>query len=290
MPFVFATFQNHLNTADPHRSRFKESSFAELEDILAGGMPWNMPHIQAVYGAIPHSKQVKYANACNYLKANVPGLADAIPAKPKMHYRYFKVLKMNHAGNPNYILRFYHAHEFTWISSNGHTASLANVGTRERVTWRTSPAAAPFVPAMHAGIPMTFTQGATTNAGADVCSNFDDHSIGNPDLIVQRPLAAGSAIADQVYEYTADGTNWYPIPGADFELERGVRQRGGRWVMYFRKQNAAGNRRRFHFEVEYPLAPLAPPAPPTVPIPVFPPSLATADIVQNYASRVISLG
>ncbi|WP_407154272.1 hypothetical protein [Bradyrhizobium sp. STM 3557] len=289
MPFVFATFQNHLNTADPHRSRFKKSSFADLEEILAGGMPWNMPQIQAEYGAIPHNKQVKYANACNYLKANIPGLADAIPVQPKMHYRRFRVLKMNHAGNPNYILRFYHVHELTWVSSNGHAASLSNVGTRERVTWRTSPAGPPFDATMNAGIPMTFTQGATTNAGAQACSNYDDHSIGNPDLVVRRPLAAGSVIADQVYEYTADGTNWYPIPEAYFELERGVRQRSGRWVMYFCKRNGAGNPRRFHFEVEYPLGPLPPP-PPGGTLPVIPEGFASAGNIRDYASRVISLG
>jgi hypothetical protein len=290
MPFDYATFQTHLNTADPHRSRFKTSSFAELEGILRRGTPWNMQQIQAAYAAIPHNKQVKYVNACNYLKVNFPGLVDAIPVQPRMHYRHFKVMKMDHAGNPDYILRFYHVHELTWASSNGNTDSLATVGTRERVTWRTNPAAAPFDPAMNAGIPMTFTQGATTAAGGNACKNPDDHSIANPDLIVQRPLAAGSAIADQVYEYTTDGANWQPIPGAIFELERGVRQRSGRWVMYFRKQNGAGNRRRFHFEVEYPLAAVAPPPPPTVPIPVWSSGFASAGNIRDYAARVISLG
>jgi hypothetical protein len=198
-------------------------------------------------------------------------------------------LKLNHAGNPNYVLRFYHVHELTWASSNGHAPSLTNVGTRERVTWRTSPAGPPFDATMHGGIPMTFTQGATTNAGANACSNFDDHSIGNPDLVVRRPLAAGSVIADQVYEYTADGTNWYPIPQAYFELERGVRQRSGQWVMYFCKRNAAGNPHRFHFEVEYPLGPLPPP-PPGGRLPVVPEGFATAGNIRDYASRVISLG
>jgi hypothetical protein len=292
MPFDYATFQTHLNTADPHRSRFKTSSFADLEGLLRRGSPWTtQQQIQAAYAAIPHDKQVKYVNACNYLKVNFPGLVDAIPVKPKMHYRRFAVLRIPNPGNPDHILRFYHVHELTWASSNGDAASLATVGTRERVTWRTLPTLPPFVgPAMQGVIPQTFTQGATTNAGADACRNPDDHSIGNPDLIVQRPPAAGSAIADQVYEYTTDGANWQPIPGAIFELERGVRQRSGRWVMYFRKQNGAGNRRRFHFEVEYPLAAAAPPAPPFAPIPVGSSGFATADIVQNYASRVVSLG
>jgi hypothetical protein len=250
MPFVFATFQQHLRAANPNYSRIINSSFSQLENYLNGRTlgPADFPRIQALYGAIPRDKQQKYSAAANYLKANVAGLADAIPSRPRMHYREFRVMFSPHGGIAKYPLRLYHVHELRWSSSNGEVSSLNTVGTRENVAHRTNPAGPPFDPAINGGIPMQFTQGATTNSGANTCSNYDDHSIGNPTLLVSRPLAAGSVIADQVYEYTTNGTNWYPIPETQFELEKGIRQSRGQMVFFFRKQNGVGNPNKFHFD------------------------------------------
>jgi len=39
---------------------------------------------------------------------------------------------------------------------------------------------------------------ATTNAGANSGSNGDDNSIGNPALILRRPIATGTAVTGKV--------------------------------------------------------------------------------------------
>lgn len=293
MPFNIATFRQYRSTANPNFSRFKTSSLAPLEAALAalpaGPIgPAAAAQIQALWAAVPHAKQTRYAGAAGYLRQFIPTLANAIPASPSMHYIEFKVLQADLHGNPHFPLRLYHVHQFRWQSSNGNMGSLATVGTRERVTHRTNPAAAPFDAVVNGGIPMTFTQGATTNTGANTGRNGDDHSVGNPSLILARPLTVGSVIADQVYEYTTDGATWHPIAGADYEIEKGVRMSGGNLVFYFRKQSAPPFANRFHFEVEYPIDPTLPVA--TGRIPVVPAGFTTAAEIRNYASRVIQLG
>lgn len=292
MPFNIATFHQHLTTANSHLSRFKESSLSPLENLLrtlgAAVGPLTLAQIQPLWAAIPYAKQQKYANAAAYLRQFIPALADAIPVSPIMEYIEFKVSRMPLGEEPQYPMRFYHVHRLTWQSSNGNMASLANVGTRERVTHRLNPAGPPFDATINAGIPMTFTQGATTNAGANFGSNFDDHSVGNPSLTLRRPLTHGSVIADQDYEYTTDGVTWHSIPGAQYEIEKGVRAHGGQAVFFFRKQNATPHTAPFHFEVEYPIGPALP-----VPgnrIPVIPAGFASSDDIYRHASRVIRLG
>lgn len=292
MPFNFATFQQHLQAANPHYSRFKESSMKPLENLLqnlgAAVGPQSLAQIQPLWAAVPHAKQQKYVQAATYLKQFVPALADAIPVSPKMEYVEFKVMFMQLGGNQNYPARFYHVHRLTWKSSNGNMTSLATVGTRERVTHRTPPAGPPFDAQLNAGIPMAFTQGADTNFGANTGENYDDHSTGNPSLIVRRPLAAGSVIADQVYEYTTDGHTWHRIPGADYEIEKGVRMVGGQYRFFFRKQSPPPHANRFHFEVEYPIGPQHPV--PGNKIAVIPAGFATAADIRAHTSRVIRLG
>jgi hypothetical protein len=292
MPFNIVTFQQHLSAANANISRFRESSMAPLENLLralgAAVGPLALAQIQPLWAAVPYAKQQKYAAAAAYLKVWVPGLVDAIPVAPRMEFIEFRVFTMPHGGQTNYPMRFYHVHNLSWQSSNGNMASLANVGTRERVTHRTNPAGPPFDPVINAGIPMTFTQGAHTNSGANFGGNRDDHSVGNPALILRRPIAVGSVIADQVYEYTTDGTTWHPIPEAQYEIEKGVRTFGGQNVFFFRKQSAPPHANRFHFEVEYTIGPPLP-----VPgnrIPVIPAGFAALDDINNHASRVIRLG
>jgi hypothetical protein len=292
MPFNIATFRQYLHTANPTYSRLTSSSIQPLENRLAilGATvgPAVLNQIQPLWAVVPYDKQQKYAAPIGYLKQFVPTLADAIPALPRMAYMEFKVMFMTIGGNARYPARFYHVHRLTWQSSNGRMASLAQVGTRERVTHRTNPAGPPFDALINANIPMAFTQGALTNAGAQGGSNYDDHSTGNPALIVRRPLGVGSVIADQIYEYTADGATWHPIPGAQYEIEKGVRMAGGQHVFFFRKQSAPPHANVFHFEVEYPIGPAHP-----VPgnrIPVVPAGFAAPAQINTYASRIIRLG
>lgn len=290
MPFQIATFRQHLSTANANYSRHKDSSMAPLEALLAtmpGLGPAQWPHVQPLWGSVPHAKQQKYALAGNYIKQFIPALVDAIPCKPKMSFVGYKVMKGPFEGNDDYPLRFYHQHTLTWESSNGHMQSLANVGTRENVTSRTHPASAPFHQVICGNIPISFTQGATTNAGADSGSNGDDHSIGNPALILRRPIVGGSVIADQVYEYTTDGTNWLPIPGAVYEIEKGVRPRNGELVFYFRKQSVNNNlSNRFHFEIEYSIGPEIDTN--ITRIPVWPAGFASDARLQDYTSRIVA--
>jgi hypothetical protein len=135
---------------------------------------------------------------------------------------------------------------------------------------------------------MTFTQGATKNSGAAFGFTDDDHSMVNPSLLVRRPLVVGSVIADQVYEYSADGQTWYPIPGADYEIEKGVRMAGNQFRFVFRKQSAPVSTDRFHLEVEYPIGP--PVANPLGKIAVGQAFVAPIANIAAYASRVIRLG
>ena len=173
----------------------------------------NLAEIQRIWAFLPYESQQKYKTAGDYLKQTFPQLADAIPINPKMDYVDFRVSIQTIAGDANYPARFYHKHKLTWKSSNGNMASLKTVGIRERVSHRSDPSAPPFDPGVNAGVLMTFTQGATTNAGANTGSSFDDHSIANPAILTQRPLTLGVLIADQIYEYTTDAVHWLRIPG-----------------------------------------------------------------------------
>lgn len=96
----------------------------------------------------------------------------------------------------------------------------------------------------------------------------------------------GSIISDQVYEYTTDGMNWLPIPGAQYEIEKGVRNSGGQTVFFFRKQSVPPHRPSFHFEVEYPIGPAYPV--PGNKISVIPASFCTLEDIKDHAYKVIS--
>jgi hypothetical protein len=290
--FDISIFSYLLRTANPSYSHHKESSLSPLENYLRtlGPVisPANIDTIQRLWAFVPREKQLKYITAGAYMRQFVPHLVDAIPVSPKMEYKQFKVWLLDMPGILQYPMRFYHVHKLTWQSSNGYMASLFNVGTRERVTHRTSPAGPPFNALVNVDMPMSFTQGATTNNGADTGYNFDDHSIGNPSIIVGRPLTTGSVIADQIYEYTTDGINWHTIYGTSFVIEKGVRMQGGQHVFFFRKQNVPPAQ-SFHFEIEYPIG-VAPAVAANKKIPKWTPAHANEANIRNYANRIIKLG
>jgi hypothetical protein len=164
--------------------------------------------------------------------------------------------------------------------------SLRSVGTREHVTFRTSPAAPPFN-YVQASIPMTFDQGSPDNAHFGSCG--DDHSTKHPRLICAYPRVAGELVAEQWYQYTTDhGANWKNIPAAAYLIIKGVRPGKDGLVYYFKKTNwEPHNKRKFHFEAEYEIG--TPPNPmPDVGIKLSMQSGNPADIKQ-YAIRVISM-
>jgi len=288
MPFNLDTFQNHLTTANASYSSRKESSLAPLERHLSYFKVAQPAQIQELWGVVPHAKQVKYINAGNYLKTLVPGLVDATPCKPIMKFNEFHIGKTTFKGDSNYIARYSHFHSLSYSSSNGSLNSLSTVGTRESIVHRNAPNSAPFHPTVCGGILANFTAGANTNTGGQIGECTDEHSIGNPQLILRRPIAPGSIIADQVYQYTADGTTWHNIPGATYEIEKGVRMSSGNLVFYFRKQstNDLLSRRlanRFHFEVEYAIGPAIPNSLTGIPRP--PTTIAS---LSDYTSRVVA--
>jgi hypothetical protein len=245
----------------------------------------SLAQVQPLWGAVPHTKQLKYVAAGNYLKQFVPGLVDAIPVEPKMAFIELRVLPGNIDGVANYPARIYHVHELTWKSSNGNMQSLLNVGTREKVDFRSNPTAPPFDPIINAGLVMSYTQGATTNAGANIGSCKDDHSIANPSLLTRRPLSVGSLIADQVYEYTTDGINWLPIPGSQYVIEKGVRITSAGHVFVFRKQGVGTD--HFHFEVEYKIGPKPNYA---KKVPVIAAAYVPLQNIRQFAHRVVAAG
>jgi hypothetical protein len=287
MPFSIATFRQHLTAANSRFSRIKTSSMAPLDNQLAilgaGVNAGSLAQLQPLWGAVPYAKQQKYVAAGNYLKQFVPTLVDAIPVQPKMAFIELRVLPGNIDGVANYPARIYHVHELTWKSSNGNMQSLTNVGTREKVDFRSNPTSPPFDPIVNSGLQMSYTQGATTNAGANIGSCKDDHSIANPSILTRRPLSVGSLVADQVYEYTTDGITWHPIPGSQYEIEKGVRNSRNGHVFVFRKQGVGSD--NFHFEVEYTIGPKPNYA---KKVPVIAAAYVPVQSLRQFASRVVA--
>lgn len=212
------------------------------------------------------------------------GIVDAIPVNLKMKFDEYKVASLPLGATSNYPWRYFHVHEVTWQSSNGDLNSLRGLATREKVDHRSDPWLPPFDQVVCGTIPRNFAQPTNPSFTAHFGSNKDDHSIGNPAIILADPRAPGSVIADQVYEYSADGVTWAPIPGAAYELEKGARASGGNLVFYFRKVSAPTNPNAYHFEVEYSIGTKVP-----APSGFMQLKVGTPANIVDYASRVVSL-
>jgi len=303
MAFALAQFMAKVTAVNPHISRVKESSLEPLLVVLRtlpafGGIaPPKKQAIQEAYAYIPFDKQTKYKSAFDYMKTEIGRFADAIPCKPQMALHRFETnigeyKGTNHGGMTKSILlnprSFHHLCRFSYSSSNGNLQSLSGVGTREQVTYRTQPEAAPFN-YVQSGTPITFTQGATSASGGNTGYCDDDHSTIVPALICCTPRVAGTLIAEQWYEYTTDGVNWPHIPEAAYLLEKSVRAGGPTgWVYNFKKSNwVPHNPNRWKLEIEY----VVDPAPEYMPPPgsKISKSLNQPADVKNFAYKVISL-
>lgn len=266
--FDIETFKAKIKKANFFYS--KESSLApivaKLQNVGRTISPTLAAEVQELVFFVPFDKQQKYADAIAYLKPF--GIsAGARPVDPSMHLESFRVAPyVYQASGPNGstvnsdtvsghapVHSFHHVFDLKWKSSNGHMKSLAKVGTREHVRFRTRPGGSPFT--MHiADTPQEFFHGDGTTA--DSGFGRDDHMTKPPSLIVERPYKVGSLVAEQWYQYSTDGNKtWKNIEGAAYLLTKGVRlSTHGKWVFYFIKQNwAEHNAKPFHFEVEYPL-------------------------------------
>jgi hypothetical protein len=278
--FSPAIFQTKLAKVNDHMSRFRQSA---LEPLLRALPAVPGPVLGALRDAvqecvlnIPHDKQAKYADALGYLAGTANIVVGARPTDPTMELVYYQANQYQYVATdggqnkPNTevpghqpLKSYHHVFDIKWKSSNGNMASLANVGTREHVKFRTQPGEAPFTDAL-ADTPIEFFHGQSTS-GANTGYGRDDHFTKPPSLVCRQPWEAGELVADQWYQYTLDnGTTWKNIPGAAYNLIKGVRRDNqNRWVFYFSKRNwAPHNTKRFNFEVEYLLqVPFPPPAP-----------------------------
>jgi hypothetical protein len=289
-------FRRLIEQVNPQLSRFKESALELLlaiTDAMRMGQPFNpaaKDRIQEMVYFVPYDKQQKYKKALEYLRDSAKISLGGRPASPGMEFEKLQVGEFAYVANGQTVHMnpgsFHHVFRFTWKSSNGNLESLRGVGTRESVTFRTSPAAPPFN-YVQASIPMTFNQGSTDGGQWGGCS--DDHSTKHPRLVCASPRVAGELVAEQWYQYTTDrGATWKNIPEAAYLIIKGVRPRGGEMVYFFKKTNwEQHNRKQFHFEVEYKIGDPPNPMPPAG-IKLSMQSGTDANLKQ-YVLRVISM-
>src|SRR5438309_1777469 len=116
-------------------------------------------------------------------------------------------------------------HIVGWESSTGDLTDLANVFTREHVSWDAAPAELGASGAYtgsgeHHGLGQNNSVGGITN---------DSHSI-IPPMFVYASIPDGSKsetwLMHQQYEVKPAGGDWQPIPGATYEITRWFERQG----------------------------------------------------------------
>lgn len=291
-------FLRLLTAANPHIGRIKESSLGPLQQYLAqfrenpSFTQIQKDQIQELIFQIPADKQQKYKQALQHLADTAKVKICGCPVKPKMELQSFGVGAYAYPGRTGNVVMlevgsYHHVCRLSWQSSTGDLNSLREVGTREHVKFRTSPAAPPFN-YVQASVPMEFFHGASYE-GSHFGQCVDDHSTKHPSVICCNPRQAGELVAEQWYQFTVDrGLNWKNIPTAAFLITKGVRMSGGRLVFYFKKENwQPHNPTKFQLEVEYEIG-AAPTDMPPANTKLDMQSGTTADI-RRYASKIISL-
>lgn len=275
MAFVYATYLNHVTTANPQFERVKDSSLHALNNLLTHvvGVPNAAlrQQILEALGLVPAAKQQTYVNALNYARLQLNLGIAAIPYAYPVHFVHrfdaYEVAPAAWGNGPNDNRAdgwFEHTMRVTWASSNGNMHNLNTIWNRERVTFQQHPASPPFRAAIMQNTPQMYFHGVAHDSSHGF--GLDNHFFMHPSLMVTYPVAAAVITAHQEYEYSPDaGMTWYQIPGGQFVFDRGVRQSthgGGGLVFFFAKRNRApANTRTYRFEVEYPIGP-APANPP----------------------------
>jgi len=146
MPFVYATYLNHVTTANPTFNRIKDSSLNPLNLLLQGAPgvlnPGLRQQVLETLGLIPYAKQQTYANALNYalqqLNLGIAAIPYAYPVNLVHRFDSYQVA-LAAWGNGAMDSRpdgwFEHSFRVSWASSNGNMQSLAQIWNREQVTF-----------------------------------------------------------------------------------------------------------------------------------------------------------
>jgi hypothetical protein len=269
MPFVYATYHNHLTTANPDFEKWgliHKSSTHALNALLVpmdNALPTAAERqtIIETLGRIPSAKQTQYQAALAYanvnLGLNLPVIPFAYPVNFRTSLLMFEVAPAQWGHGPADNRPdgwFEHTFQTTWDSSSGNLGDMAQTWNQERVTFLHPPAGPPFNHMMAQTVNYTFGTSHSSSGG----NSTDNHFFMHPSLMLTYPLVAGIVRAEQAYEYSPDGgVTWYDIPNGRFYFDKGVRNGGGGFVFVFEKRNDAAhnNGRAFHFEVEYAIGP-----------------------------------
>lgn len=309
MAFDFNTFMGLVRQDNPSFKRVKRtSSIDPLIDELRDKKFFSAAikdKIENIIAYIPYDKQQQYSRSLAYVGRELGVRIGAIPCNPVMKFVKFRVLSGQYtgynttgqsklvtliAGDRNSIgpRSLIHQHTITWSSSNGHTASLAQVRTREYVKFLADTQAEPFNKIQDPDREF-YAPGNRGTTGAT--SGTDDHSTKLPALICCNPRKAGTLIAEQWYQYSVDnGATWKNIVGAAYLIEKTVRQAGTDWVYVFKKSHwPPHNMKPFHFEVEYLVGP-APEYMPRTDTDVVAAGFAQDDDITKYSRRFVYNG
>jgi hypothetical protein len=125
-------------------------------------------------------------------------------------------------------------HVVTWESDTGDLNDLANVYTREHVTWGAPPAE--FGAAgEYAGAGEHYGLGQNSAVGGQA---VDDHSVIPTGFNYNLTADGDSAtwMMYQQYEMYTPETDWQPIPGATYEITRWFERHGPALVAYCAKR------------------------------------------------------
>jgi hypothetical protein len=242
MPFSVADLDRELRRDNPNFDRFLRSDLHALVAILRRTPATLTPNIVAAeMKKVTAEKWRKYAHTRRYLESVIPTLTALLRATPTE----FTTVRMSSQMN-DAILR----HEFRWTSDTGSMQDLAQVFTRERVTWQQWPAALTNCigpshgeeytrPGQHTGL---------ANNPANIGKGQDDHALLGPfnETVLNYNGPAVRALMEQVYEYSHDRVDWLPIPHSTYSIVREVSAiAGGRVQIKITKTNATRPRDTF---------------------------------------------
>lgn len=226
MPFTIAALNQELLRDNPTFERFIGSDLHSLVGILRrASSTWTPSIVAAEMKKVSPEKWRKYARTRAYLEREIPTLTDHLRATPTG----FTTVRMT-SETGDTILR----HVFRWTSDTGSMADLAQVFTREKVTWPQWPAALLACIGLPHGAAYIISghhSGLATNP-ANVGQGQDDHALMGPfnQVMLNYKGAPVRAPMDQVYEYSHDRASWLPIPNSTYSIVREVTELAGNRV------------------------------------------------------------
>ena len=315
------TVMQHIKQAN-WKFRKSESSLNDLISLLGGSYSGSGAdkrdinaaeslRIEAEIRKIKTTKLLKYQRLLRYIGTQLDIDSFAIPINPIMRLIDMRVRVaslLNPATKKKEMLNpgcYLHVHEVSYESSNGDLKGVfgsfdespagGHIDTRERVWYpHEQPTDAPFSNVMR-NVPLEFFQPLEGGKPHDG-KNSDDHSTVVPEYIIRWPVVLGRVRFRQQYQYKLpERDGWKDIPGAAYEMEKGVRIGKNRVpAFYFSKKNWADhNTTPFHFEVEYDIGTQPAQLPDELPRVAkhnYGKMVMTASMIFKYGGRVISEG